>query len=151
MGGMVALEIAERLESPHVILIGSAMSREEINPMLTLLAPLANLTPIRFSQTISGPSAIGFSNMLMKTDPEFVKAMCIAVSNWSGTNVSAEKVTRLHGTHDLIIKCPVDCHRVEGAGHLLAMTHPKECVAVTKDSINKKLLVLSQKNSGRLE
>lgn len=140
MGGMVALEVAERIGISHVSLIGSAMSRDEINPLLTLLAPLANLTPVRFSHAISGSSSVGFSDMLMKTEPEFIKAMCIAVSTWDGTRVPEDKVTRLHGTHDLIIKCPENCVRIEGAGHLLAMTHPNECVAATKASINEAFL-----------
>ena len=131
MGGMVALEIAECLSTPHVVLIGSAMHPDEINPFLTMLAPLAKVTPIKLAQAISGPSVSSLGNIgaiMMKADPEFLQAMCVAISKWKGSEFPLSKIARIHGTRDHVIRCPEHCHRIEGAGHLLAMTHPDECV-----------------------
>ncbi len=77
MGGMVALEIAEQQNIQQVILIGSARTRAEINPLLMLLAPLAKITPLKLSQTLSGSSSSGIGEKLMRVEPEFIKAMCL--------------------------------------------------------------------------
>ena len=52
LGGMVALEIAQLLNSKSVVLLGSAANRKEVQPMLSLLSPLANAAPGNNSRTI---------------------------------------------------------------------------------------------------
>jgi pimeloyl-ACP methyl ester carboxylesterase len=54
LGGMVALEIANKLRVENVFLFGSAVAKTEINPLLRLLSPIAEVTPIKFIQTIAG-------------------------------------------------------------------------------------------------
>ncbi len=131
MGGMVALEVAEKVGIEKVILLGSAKSRDEVHPLLVALSPLAKITPLRFSQVIGGSSSkAGFAGMAIKTDSEFIKNMCVAVANWGGAAVPDDRICRIHGTKDRVIPCPEECHRVEGAGHLLAITHAEACVGL---------------------
>lgn len=53
LGGMVALEIAKCLKSEAVILLGSAISRREIQGMLSVLSPLAAVTPVSLIQVLA--------------------------------------------------------------------------------------------------
>ncbi len=130
MGGMVALEIAKKMGIEITFLIGSAKTRNEINPLLTLLAPLAKITPLRLSQTLSGSSSGEFGKMVMKSDSDFIKAMCIAVSKWAGPDLPDNRIVRIHGQKDKVIKCPEDCYKIAKAGHLVAITHPEDCIKV---------------------
>ena len=54
LGGLVALEIADKLKNERVFIFGSAVTKTEINPLLRLLSPFAEVTPINFIQTIAG-------------------------------------------------------------------------------------------------
>src|SRR5512136_220302 len=47
LGGIIAIEIAKILKSELVILIGSAISPEDINPLLLKLSPLSSVTPVK--------------------------------------------------------------------------------------------------------
>ncbi len=133
LGGMVALEIARQIPVRAVVLIGSAAEGHEINSFLRLVAPLASLTPIRFGQILAGISAdprIGES--FSRADSAFIRSMCRALASWPGGIApgAAYSVLRIHGARDLVIPCPRrDAARVvPGAGHLVAITHPAECV-----------------------
>jgi pimeloyl-ACP methyl ester carboxylesterase len=134
MGGMAALEIASRLNHERVILIDSATSRREINPLLTMLAPLAKITPLRLSQVIAGLASGELGKMFMKSNPDFIRAMCMAVSQWQEVDFPEDRIVRIHGSRDHVIHCPDQCYEIKGAGHLAAMTHAKECVTAVRDS-----------------
>ncbi len=71
--------------------------------------------------------------MFPKAGPEFIRAMCIAVSKWTGSIISSGRIIRIHGSNDHIIKCPADCIRIKDAGHLIALTHAKECVDIIRN------------------
>lgn len=133
MGGMVALEIAARLNHKRVILIDSATSRHEINPLLALLAPLAKITPLRLSQVIAGSTSGELGKMFNRAEPAFIRAMCKAISQWEDVDFPADRIVRIHGTRDHVIRCPDECFEIEDAGHLAAMTHAEECVEFLKD------------------
>ncbi len=130
LGGVVALEIHCRLNLRHVILVGSALAREEINTFLMALAPLAKVTPMRMIQYLAGKSPSRVSTMFADADAEFIRAMCVAVSKWRGYDGSTKSVSRLHGQHDAVIKCPSDAHIIAGGGHLIAMTHAENCLEI---------------------
>jgi pimeloyl-ACP methyl ester carboxylesterase len=130
LGGMVALEIARRLDCRVVVLIGSAMDATEVNPLLRRLAPLASVTPLRLAQVISGRGAAAQLSMFSDADPEFIGAMCRALTHWRGSGGNADRLVRIHGANDRVIRCPADCHVIPRAGHLVAMTHAEECVRV---------------------
>lgn len=128
LGGMVALEIAQLLDSHQVFLIGSALHKAEINRLLRLLAPFANITPLRLTQILAGSCSWDIGDMFQQSDPEFIRAMCLAIEQWPGSTLPDERIVRIHGNNDHFITCPTDACVVNGAGHLLAMTHAQECV-----------------------
>jgi pimeloyl-ACP methyl ester carboxylesterase len=139
LGGMVALEIAARLDSKAVALIGSALDPNDIAKLLTMLSPLASITPLSLIQKLAGKHENLVSQMFSDSDPDFIRAMCAYLREWPGYNGSLEKVKRIHGRKDHIIPCPHDgCEVIENAGHLIAITHARECAAFL-ETINPQL------------
>jgi pimeloyl-ACP methyl ester carboxylesterase len=126
LGGMVALEIARSVKAKAVILIGSAVHPREVQGLLSLLSPLAAVTPISLIQTLAGKSDNLVSSMFAESYPAFIRAMCEYLRSWQGYQGPAESVYRIHGRKDHVIPCPAGCDVIEGAGHLLAITHPQE-------------------------
>jgi len=133
LGGIVALEIHRRIHLRQVILVGSAVVKDEINSLLLAAAPLAKITPLRLIQCLAGKGFNEVSAMFAEVDTEFVRAMCLAVKKWDGFDGSLEAVSRIHGDRDPVIKCPNDAHIITGGGHLIAMTHAEECVAIINE------------------
>jgi len=128
LGGMVALEIAHHKKLAAVVLIGSAIRATEVQGLLSLLSPLASLTPISLIQILVGKHANIISKMFTEADTEFVRAMCKYLRTWPGYQGSQARLFRLHGQKDHIIPCPKQgCEIVPNAGHLLAITHAKAC------------------------
>ncbi|PCI40641.1 MAG: hypothetical protein COB53_00515 [Elusimicrobia bacterium] len=133
LGGIVALEIHRFLTLNQVILVGSAVSRAEINGLLLGLAPLAQITPLKFIQVLAGKTPTLMSSMFAEVDSDFIKAMCGAVAQWEGYTGSKERISRIHGDQDLIIACPADAHVIAGGGHLIAITHSEDCVRLIEE------------------
>ncbi len=133
---MAALEIAHILNNEDIFLIGSAISVDEINPFLNIVIPFTNGTVMQFAQTMAGSLFGEIGEMFMRSDPEFVQAMCAAVLNWRGSKIQEKRITRIHGQMDLVIKCPEKCHIIPGADHLVAISHSKECVDIIRQKLN---------------
>jgi len=151
LGGMVALDIARKVEVAGVILIGSAIGPGELNGFLRLAAPLAAVAPIKFTQTVVGRMSDNeVVCMFERADPRFIRAMCLALPSWEGFRGPREVIHRVHGDSDLVIPAPQDAARlVAGAGHLLAITHPNECVEFVK-SVRKTLTSRLRQPAGEL-
>ena len=133
LGGMVALEIAQLLNPKSIVLLGSAANRKEVQPMLSLLSPLANAAPVKIIQALVGKHRSLVSTMFADSDPEFIRAMCAYLPSWDGYHGPIDNVFRLHGRRDHVIPCPAaGCEIVEEAGHLLAITHAAETAAFLK-------------------
>jgi pimeloyl-ACP methyl ester carboxylesterase len=132
LGGMVAVEIYKKLKNAKVILIGSALTTQEISPWLRRVAPLASVTPIKLIQSLTKGCDAHVLEMFRTADPDFIRAMCAAVFNWEGCGDDVAGLVRIHGERDPIIKCPKDAHVIKGAGHLVAMTHADECVRIVE-------------------
>jgi len=130
LGGIVALEIAKILGNEQVFLIGSALSIVDINPVLLMLAPLSDITPWKLIQVFAGKSSGELNKMFSQVDTRFIRKTCKAITQWEGAVELSDKVHRIHGGNDLVIKCPDDCEVIPNAGHLIAMTHSRECVDV---------------------
>lgn len=128
MGGMVALEISKLLLLDRVVLVGSAIDVSEMNLLLTLLAPFVDFAPIEFFQKFAGRHDSLFQQMFASSDAVFMRTMCKAISTWDGYPGNLTRITRIHGEKDKVIKCPRDCHVIKGAGHLVPITHARECV-----------------------
>ena len=128
LGGMIALEVATVLDANAVVLMGSALNRSEINWPLSIMSPLASITPFSFIQALSGKNDQIVSQMFAESDPEFIRSMCKYMPSWPGYHGRNDKVYRIHGQKDHIINCPrLNCEVVKGAGHLIAITHATEC------------------------
>jgi pimeloyl-ACP methyl ester carboxylesterase len=127
LGGMVALEIAQILRPKTTVLLGSAVNNREVQSALSLLSPLAAVTPISLIQFLVGKHDSLLTKMFSNSDPGFIRAMCLHLPSWPGYSGPKENILRLHGRKDHVIPCPATgAEIVEGAGHLLAMTHPEE-------------------------
>ena len=130
-GGMVAQEIAALCGQSRIYLIGSAAHRGEINRFLQILFPLASLAPLRLAARLAAFSPGATPQMFSRVDPAFIKAMVLALRDWSPPrrNLVFE---RLHGSADLIIPPPRGVESIPGAGHLLALSHGPRCAAWLK-------------------
>ena len=126
LGGIVACEISNQLPLDQLILIGSATNKNEINSLLRTLSPLIDLTPLSFMQQSAGRIPSTLTQMFSTGNPQFIRRMSKAIFSWNG-HQSKTRPFRIHGAKDSVI--PLASHvdlKIDG-GHLIAMTHPKEC------------------------
>jgi pimeloyl-ACP methyl ester carboxylesterase len=135
LGGMVALEIAARLQCEAVLLIGSAVHRREVSPFLIKAAPFASMTPVRLVQLLASSSTDPVSAMFQGADPAFLRAMCGALASWNPP-AFAGVVLRVHGSRDRVIPCPPEAAVISDGGHLIAVTHAAECLEALKKFSN---------------
>jgi hypothetical protein len=134
LGGIVASEIGSHVRLRTVILIGSAARKEEIHRLISALRPLFPLAPLPFLKALSGKIPNDLTRMFSNSDPAFIKAMAAAIFRWNGLTDNVPRF-RIHGRKDRIIPRPpgVD-HLIEG-GHLIAMTHARECVEAIREHL----------------
>ncbi len=128
LGGMVALEIAKIAGNRTVILIGSATSPSEVNPVLQKASRLADYAPIRMVQSLAGRINEHHDSELLamfeRADSRFVTAMCRAIFHWEGRSGYRGTVCRIHGQKDKVILPPKDDGElIADGGHLITMTH----------------------------
>lgn len=128
LGGMVACEIAKKRRCRHLILLGSAVNKQEVNPLLLWLQPLIHVAPLSWIQFSSGKVPMELTQMFHDSDDVFIRSMCQAIHDWQGYENRAPKAWRIHGVKDLVIQAPAEVDLLLDAGHLLAMTHAQECV-----------------------
>lgn len=133
-GGIVAQEVARRAGIHRVLLLGSAEHPDELNSALRMLAPIAQITPWKLLQTLAGVSRTPVSEQFVHSDARFLRAAGSAISTWEGSVFEGE-VLRIHGSNDRIIHCPPKARVIAGAGHLLALTHARECVDMVSQSL----------------
>jgi hypothetical protein len=55
-----------------------------------------------------------------------------AILKWQGFKGDLNNVLRIHGKKDKIFKCPTTSEVIENGGHLIAISHPRECVDFIK-------------------
>jgi esterase/lipase len=106
LGGMVALEIAMIVNARAVILIGSAIAQNEINQLIARLSPLASIIPLALIKKLAGKNENIILRMFSRSDPDFIRSMCMHISSWPGYLGKVDKVFRIHGENDHIIDCP---------------------------------------------
>ncbi len=131
LGGMVAIEIAKTIGLKKVILIGSATNPDYINPLLQKLSNLAEITPVKIIQVLTGKvnkySKNELLNMFEESDRKFIKAMCKALFEWEGIGKFNGDVCQIHGEKDLVIFPPKkNVKIIPGGGHLISMSHAEE-------------------------
>lgn len=142
LGGMVALEMAGLLRPKAVLLIGSCRSPRGLARWIRALRPLARSLPAcayrprhwwlpfvlpRLGGQVVAEQRELFWAMLSRVPASFLKWGVEAILSWEPTPVDVP-VLHLHGSRDRLIPLRnVAADRVvEGAGHLLTLTHPEE-------------------------
>ncbi len=133
LGGMIAAEVSKHVKLKKIILVGSSLLPSNINPLLRRTGLYINILPVHFIQVIARKTAVFFKgrnrkllDMFSKTDASFIKAMCRAVSEWTGCLVPQCEVCKIHGEKDKILFSQKDSTILKNAGHLIAMTHEIE-------------------------
>lgn len=134
LGGIVACEIVKMTPVSSLVLIGSAINKEEISCLLSILHPLIDLTPLTFLQRFAGKLPADVARMFSASDAEFIRAMCCAIFDWDGLTDVPVNLLRIHGRHDLVIPVSRDVQHVLDGGHLIAMTHSEECVRIIRNN-----------------
>ena len=133
LGGIVACEVANRLDVAGLALVGSAKNKDEISALLRVLHPLANLTPLECIQKAAGKVPGDLAQMYHEGQAPFIRAMCQAIFDWEGLNEARIKALRIHGRHDRVIPHPEGVQNYLDGGHLIVLTHAQECVACIRD------------------
>jgi pimeloyl-ACP methyl ester carboxylesterase len=128
LGGMVACEIAKIRNLQGLFLVGSATNKSEVSRLLAFLHPLASVAPIDWLRYSAGKIPLELAQMFSGVETSFVRSMCAAVFQWSGLGSVPVRCMRIHGRHDLIIPPPAQADLLLDGGHLISVTHPKECV-----------------------
>lgn len=129
LGGMVAGEITKFRKIHQLFLVSSAIRKEEMNPWLAKLHPLAEKVPMEWLKRSAGKLPGAAAAMLADADPEFVRRMCLAIFQWEGLGETKTQLFRIHGRKDMVISAPGNADLLLGGGHLIAMTHATECTA----------------------
>lgn len=132
LGGMVACEITRIRKISRLYLIGSAVQKEEISSLLTILHPLAKVAPIDWLRISAGKIPLELARMFAGVEAPFIRARCAAIFKWEGLGPSRTQVLRLHGKHDIVIPAPKSVDLLIDGGHLISMTHANECVEFIK-------------------
>lgn len=128
LGGIVACEITKLRKIYTLFIVGGAIDKAEINRLLAVLHPLASITPFDLLRFSAGSIPNDLAQMFAGAEASFMKAMCRAIFEWEGLGESAVRCVRIHGKSDLVIPLPPDVDLLLNGGHLLCMTHAKECV-----------------------
>jgi pimeloyl-ACP methyl ester carboxylesterase len=128
LGGMVACEIARLRRLRGLVLLGSAVQPREVSRLLHLLHPLADIAPFEFLRVASSKLPHDVTQMFARTEAPFMRAMCRAIFKWPGWSAPDPRPLRIHGSHDHIIPPPANPDLLLDGGHLISMTHAKECV-----------------------
>src|SRR3990172_11672079 len=134
-GGFVACEIAKHRRLRRLVLVGSAIRKEEINGLLRFLHPLARVAPIKATQRFLGRLTGDIPRMLSRNEAAFVRAMCRATFEWPGLEQGLIEPLRLHGRRDLLIPPSADADLLVDGRHMIAMTNAAECVEFIKASL----------------
>ena len=129
LGGIVAGEITKFLKIAQLFLVGSAVARDEVNPWLKMIHPLTPKLPMEWLRVSAGKMPGELAGMFAEADPEFIRNMCRAIFQWEGLGETKTQLFRIHGRKDMVISAPENADLLLGGGHLIAMTHAKECVA----------------------
>ena len=127
LGGMVACEIAKLRRLRALFLIGSATSPGEVSRLLAFLHPLADVAPIDWLKFSARKIPMELAQMFTGLEPAFVRSMCSAIFQWEGLSGVPVRCFRIHGRRDLVIPPPAQVDLLLDGGHLISVTHPKEC------------------------
>lgn len=130
LGGMIGIEIARLKSVRAIVLLGSAVSPAELHSSLSLFSPLIKIIPISLMQTLAGKYGGAIGKMFAEANAEFIREMSLYMPRWQGLKDIQTPFFRIHGADDWVIRCPkTGSEIVKNTGHLLTMTHVKDCAA----------------------
>ncbi len=145
-----------RTLAADAVLLGSAASPAALSRHLRMLRPMAAVLPPSLlprhgwpAQLVARyfgadtPQAVAvFVSMLNDTDPGFLGWALRAISRWEPSPAHTVPVIRIHGSRDRLMLCGSDVdHVIDGAGHLLTITHAEQ--------VNRALLDVLARAEGR--
>lgn len=143
-GGMVAIECARVLRADGVVLIGSCRDLSGIRAVFRWLLPLVHLVPLIGHRVFAQMGAaiafvFGartdveralFAEMLRASPPLRVQWAVNAMTRWRPQALEGIPVFAVHGASDHLLpaalarRADAQVVVVDGAGHLLPLTHP---------------------------
>jgi pimeloyl-ACP methyl ester carboxylesterase len=144
-GGAMACELAKLHPVHSLVLVASATSGEDF-VTTARMKRLTRILPLRLMQmlfrcsrpaleAIWGRSATPVTRgildsiqMFSSCQPAFYRNMFQALSTWEGFVDDRTRVIRIHGRHDKMVATPATADLWLEGGHLIAMTHARECV-----------------------
>ncbi len=151
-GGVVAQEIAAVLPGVRAcFVIGSTCSDKSRPWRIQVLLPITPLVGIlpRLAPLIGcvtggwlRPATRGVLMQLSDTDPKFLSWGAGAILRWKPSPAATQvPVCQIHGSRDRIFPIGLTNpeHTVAGAGHLIAITHPKEVSELMRQQIERSM------------
>lgn len=151
-GGMVGTEIAKMLKPSFLVLLSSAMTREELPKLYRIggklkLYKILHPAFLRWGQfvvnwlvrTDQTQKRSIVSQMVKDSDPDFLKWSVKMGATWQ--NEEKLECIRIHGTRDNIL--PMRNFKadfiVDKGRHLIVMTHPKEVSEFLNQQLKSKI------------
>ncbi|MDB6004832.1 MAG: hypothetical protein JWR15_1819 [Prosthecobacter sp.] len=144
-GGMLACEMAKFLPVHAVVLIASTTTRENFTTTAKMKR-LLRFVWLRLAQWVlrcvqpllekiwgRAPTPVTRAvldsiHMFTVCQPGFYRNMFHAVSTWEGLTGTTTRLISIHGRQDELILPPPQADLLLDGGHLIVMTHARECV-----------------------
>jgi pimeloyl-ACP methyl ester carboxylesterase len=136
-GGIVALEVAQFLKPPCVILIASVRGPSEMPWRIRALGPflpLLTFMPIRWMQWLAGAAPLwssvfaGVVKQFRQADPVTLRWSIRQIFHWKQAATLACPLFQIHGDRDFVF--PVSKTKpqviVQGGGHLISVTRGRQ-------------------------
>lgn len=151
-GGMVGTEIAKRLNPKFLVLLSSAMTRDELPKLYRIggklrLYKLLHPIFLRWGQFVVNwlvrsdqpDKRLIVRQMVQESDPDFLRWSVKIGATWQ--NKQQVECIRIHGTKDNIL--PMRNFKadyiVDKGKHLIVMTHPQEVSGFLNEQLKKRL------------
>jgi pimeloyl-ACP methyl ester carboxylesterase len=147
-GSLVAADIARRRPVAGLVLIAGALNSDTLATPVQWLALLRHLLPIRALHplfatravlslgfgTLPAPQTQLLSDMLADTSSPMLREGARLITGYHPEIPVLCPVHAIHGDHDRFMQPPLpECRIVPGAGHALAVTHPREVTGYLKE------------------
>ena len=144
-GGMLACELAKILPLHALVLVASTTTRDNFTSTAKMKR-LTRVLPLRLVQLLlrcSRPvlekiwgrsptpavrAVLDSIQMFSTCQAGFYRNVFQAISTWEGFADHHTRLVRIHGCHDKLILPPPHADLYLEGGHLIVMTHARECV-----------------------
>ncbi len=156
-GGMLACEMAKFLPVHAVVLVASTTTPKNFTTTAKMKR-LLRVVWLRLAQQVlrgahplvekiwgrtPTPVARGVLDsiqMFSTCQPGFYRNMFHAISAWEGLTDTQARLIRIHGRQDELILPPTQADLCLDGGHLIVMTHARECVSFIQSWLRREVL-----------